>query len=88
MKGGTIVDATKKTLEPELLSLRQLDQLFGLKRATVYKMMARGDFPRPLQVTRGLVRWPRKDVQDCIEKLPRSVGYGEPRSKKLQGAAA
>ena len=50
-------------------SANQLAQLIGVSRRTVWAMVARGDLPQPLRLSRSLVRWKRADVAAFIERL-------------------
>jgi excisionase family DNA binding protein len=55
--------------DQEFWSPQQLAKLLGVSRRTVWSMVARGDLPRPLRVSRSLVRWTRSDVAAFIERL-------------------
>jgi prophage regulatory protein len=41
---------------------REVESLTGLSRSTLYAMIARGDFPRPVRIAQGAVGWPEPDV--------------------------
>ena len=42
----------------------------GLSRSTIYEMMDRGDFPRPIRIGRRAVAWPESAVQAWLASRP------------------
>lgn len=40
------------------LRRRAVEQITGLSRSTIYDLMARGQFPRPVKLTAKAVGWP------------------------------
>lgn len=46
------------------LKRQQVEALTGLSRATIYRRMDRGDFPRPLDLGPGCVRWTEADIAE------------------------
>ena len=53
-----------------LIPVRTVAEILGVHRATVYRMAARGDLPRPLRIA-GLTRWKREDIEALIEDAAR-----------------
>jgi prophage regulatory protein len=45
-----------------LLPRRDVEKLSGLSRATIYRLIKSGKFPRPLSIGTGSVRWRQSDV--------------------------
>ena len=45
-----------------LIPRRTVEKLSGLSRATIYRLMKAGKFPRPLSIGTGSVRWRQSDV--------------------------
>ncbi|MBI1888011.1 MAG: AlpA family phage regulatory protein [Nitrosomonadales bacterium] len=45
-----------------LLPRKTVEKLSGLSRATIYRMIKSGKFPRPLSTGAGAVRWRQSDV--------------------------
>lgn len=45
-----------------LLSRKTVEKLSGLSRATIYRLIKSGKFPRPLSIGTGSVRWRQSDV--------------------------
>jgi prophage regulatory protein len=39
----------------------------NVSKPTLYRMIRRGDFPRPIQVSPGRVGWKRSDIQRWID---------------------
>jgi prophage regulatory protein len=52
--------------QDRLLRLPELKARTGLSRATVYEVIARGDFPAPIKVGR-ISAWPESEVRAWIE---------------------
>lgn len=42
----------------------------GLSRSTLYDMMDRGEFPRPVRIGRRAVAWPESIIQDWLAARP------------------
>ena len=53
-----------------LLHLHEVQRMIGLGKTCIYEMMATGEFPRPLRVSRGGVRWKLSDIKCWIESRP------------------
>lgn len=45
-----------------LIPRRTVEKLSGLSRATIYRLMKAGKFPRPLSIGTGAVRWRQSDI--------------------------
>ena len=54
---------------PLLLDAKAVAGLLSISKATLYRMIDRGDFPRPKPVSVGTVRWKRETVLQFIDKL-------------------
>jgi len=64
------------------LRRRHVEELTGLARSTIYGMMSRGEFPRPIQLTAKAVAWPESTIVDWLSSRCRSTGdRGKPLSK-------
>ncbi len=53
-----------------LLRIRDLEQKVGLSRATIYRRIAAGTFPRPRQVGEQAVAWVESEVDTWIGSRP------------------
>ena len=61
-----------------LLRRPEVERLTGLSRASIYRLMAHGDFPRPLRVGVRGVRWRSEDIDRWL--AGREVAGSEPRA--------
>lgn len=53
-----------------LLRLRDVMTMTALGSSTIYRKMAEGVFPRPLELSPACVRWRLSDVRRWIDQLP------------------
>jgi len=72
-----------KTLNPEqavehvqqlqvvdyLIPRKTVEKLSGLSRATIYRLIKAGKFPRPLSIGTGSVRWRQSDIISWQQSL-------------------
>lgn len=42
----------------------------GLSRSTIYDMMTRGEFPRPVRIGRRAVAWPESAIHEWLAARP------------------
>ena len=61
---------TVKPVDDELWSIKIVKAKTGLSRASVYKYITRGLFPRQRQLGPGRVAWRASDVQGWINSRP------------------
>jgi prophage regulatory protein len=59
---------TDRKVKAKLLRLRDVVQITGLSQASIYRAMARGDFPRQFAVGSGSVRWDAREVHSWIRR--------------------
>ncbi len=52
-----------------LLRIAEVTALVGLSRATVYRLIDSGGFPRPVRLSPGRVAWVRREVEDWMSRL-------------------
>jgi prophage regulatory protein len=52
-----------------LIPRKTVEKLSGLSRATIYRLMKAGKFPRPLSIGTGSVRWRQSDVIEWQHSL-------------------
>jgi prophage regulatory protein len=50
-----------------VIRLPELIELTGLSTATVYRLVAQGQFPRPIRLTKSTVGWRASEVEAWIE---------------------
>lgn len=59
-----------------LLPRKTVEKLSGLSRATIYRLIKSGKFPRPLSIGTGAVRWRQSDViawQQSLSPSPKQI---------------
>lgn len=59
-----------------LLRRPEVEALTGLARATIYRDMASGSFPRPIKLGRRAVAWPASVIDQWIEARKAEAGIG------------
>ena len=45
-----------------------LEDMLGLSRSTIYRMMQDGEFPRPVKIGRRAVGWSSKEIERWISE--------------------
>ena len=53
-----------------LLRRRQVEEITGLSRSSIYRLMQSREFPRPVRVGPTAVRWRASDITGWIESRP------------------
>ena len=61
-----IASMTEDEPQDHLIRRQEVEALTRLSRSTIYAMMKRGAFPRPIPVGQRAVRWWKSDVMDWI----------------------
>ena len=64
---------TAQQLADFLLRRREVEKQSGLSRATIYRLMKSGKFPRPLSIGTGSVRWRQSDVSAWQARLTKTA---------------
>lgn len=49
---------------------REVEAYTGLSRSTLYDLMSRGEFPRPVKITGKAVAWPETVITEWLAKRP------------------
>ena len=76
------------TAPDTLIRLPELRQrLGGLSRSTVYMLIRRGMFPRPIRLTTQVVAWRERDIAEWIDRCPRSEGDPARQHRRATGGA-
>lgn len=57
------------------LRRRAVEEITGLSRSTIYDLMARGRFPRPVKLTEKAVAWPESVIRSWLAE--RAVQSGK-----------
>ena len=61
-------------MHDRLLRRREVEWITGMSRASIYRQMQEGDFPRPVKVGSTAVRWKESDIAAWIESRPVATG--------------
>lgn len=56
----------KAAMTPKHLRRRAVEEITGLSRSTIYDLMAKGQFPRPVKLTGRAVAWPESKIADWL----------------------
>ena len=57
-------------MHDRLLRRRDVERITGMSRASIYRLMQQGDFPRPVKVGSTAVRWKESDIAAWIDSRP------------------
>jgi prophage regulatory protein len=53
-----------------------VEEITGLSRSTIYDLMARGEFPRPVRLTPKAVAWPESAIARWLEERATEAANG------------
>ena len=53
-----------------LLRRRQVEEITGIGRSSIYRLMKSGEFPQRVKVGRNAVRWRESDITAWVESRP------------------
>ena len=65
-------------MHDRLLRRRQVEEITGLGRSSIYRLMQYGQFPRPVKVGSAAVRWRSSDITVWLESRPVARGEFKP----------
>jgi prophage regulatory protein len=68
-------------MKPLIVLRRNLPTVLGLSASTVKRMVARGEFPRPREVSPGLVGWRMADLEAWIAARPETLPGKAPKGQ-------
>lgn len=57
-----------------LMTRAEVEEAVGVSRSTIYELMRRDQFPRPLKIGPRNVRWVENEVAAWLQSRPRSNG--------------
>lgn len=58
----------------KLMNREQVAEAVGLSIPSLYRLMGKGHFPRPLKIGLRSVRWRESDVREFLESRPVAAG--------------
>ena len=56
------------------LRRREVEQMVGLSRTSIYRLMDSGNFPHPIRVGPRAVRWRLRDIEEWMLERPFTTG--------------
>ena len=56
-------------MDQALLRLADVTRVVGVSRSTIYLMISRGEFPRPVKISARTSRWRASDIEKWVEGL-------------------
>jgi excisionase family DNA binding protein len=59
----------KVPVNKDLLSPHEVANRLSIASSTLWRMVARGQFPQPIRFSRRLVRWKTRDLQAYLDSL-------------------
>ena len=65
-------------MRDRLLRRRYVEEITGLSRSSIYRLMLEGEFPRPVRVGPTAVRWRESDITAWLESRPVAMGEFDP----------
>ncbi len=71
-------------VEKRALKRKEVLGLVSLSSATLYRMMSRGEFPRPVQVGRRAARWRSDEVEEWLASRPHTAPESPGRAKEAR----
>jgi prophage regulatory protein len=58
------------TMASRYIRRTEVEDLTGLSRSTIYRMMDAGQFPRPIRLTQKAVGWKETDIAAWLDSRP------------------
>lgn len=65
-KGYDMADTMRRLVAEKHLRRLAVENITGLSRSTIYDLMAKGQFPRPVRLTAKAVAWPESAIADWL----------------------
>ena len=65
-------------MHDRLLRRQQVEEMAGIKRSSIYRLMKNGEFPRPVRVGPVAVRWRESDIRAWLDSRPDAMGDSGP----------
>jgi len=56
-------------IEDRILRKRQVSELTGLGKTTLYHMVKNGTFPKPVKIGKRAIGWKISDLKEWLERL-------------------
>lgn len=62
-------------MEDRLLTRREVEEMTGLSRSTIYRLLRIGQFPPPVRIGSKTVRWRLSDIVRWMGSRPLAWGH-------------
>ena len=62
-------------MSDRLLRRHEVEERTGLSRASIYRLMSQGEFPRQVRVSARGVRWKESDVTAWMQSRPEAESW-------------
>lgn len=59
-------------MEYELLTIREVAQMFRVNVSTIYRLVREGEIPAPIRIGPTSTRWRADELRDWLDTRPRS----------------
>ena len=69
-------------MQNTMLRRVEVEEICGLTRSTIYRLMRAGKFPEPIRIGPRAVRWPKQELYDWISTRPRADGEADEANDK------
>lgn len=57
-----------RSRKAQILRRREVESLTGLSCSTIYRLMDKGEFPRPIRLSANSVGWLESDLEQWLEQ--------------------
>ena len=57
-------------MHDRLLRRREVEEITGMSRSSIYRLMQSGEFPPPVRIGPAAVRWRASDITGWLESRP------------------
>ena len=57
-------------MQDRLMRRREVEQVLGISRSSIYRLMQQGEFPRPIRIGPAAVRWKASDITAWEDSRP------------------
>ena len=61
-----MAETLRRLVAEKHLRRRKVEELTGLSRSTIYELMSKGAFPRPVKLTGKAVAWPESSIAEWL----------------------
>ena len=65
-------------MEYELLTIREVAQMFRVNVSTIYRLVREGEIPAPIRISPTSTRWRADEIKAWLDERPRSVDIPAP----------